>query len=92
MNLKIKTIEKQLKAAAAKLVTGDEAAYFADLVLETHLRKAPRMNPLEDAVADLRVWNEAGKRRLKVEVDKESVLLLDFDGLAPAAWFLTAAL
>jgi LDH2 family malate/lactate/ureidoglycolate dehydrogenase len=84
MNLKITTIEKQLKDAGAKVVVGDEATYFADLVLETHLRKAPRMNPLEDAVTDLKVWNEAGKRRPKVEVDKESVLLLDFDGLAPA--------
>jgi len=34
MNVPIEVIEKQLKNAAA---------CFADLVLETHLRKAPRM-------------------------------------------------
>jgi LDH2 family malate/lactate/ureidoglycolate dehydrogenase len=84
MNVRIEVIEKQLQDAAAKLVSEEEAAYFADLVLETHLRKAPRMNPLEDAVADLKVWAEAEGRKLKVEVDKESVLLLDFRRLAPA--------
>ena len=83
MTIKIETIEKQLRVAAAKVVPAEEAAYFADLVLESHLRKAPRMNPLEDAVADLRVWAEAGGRAPKVEADKESVLLLDFRRLAP---------
>jgi L-2-hydroxycarboxylate dehydrogenase (NAD+) len=84
MKLRIETIEKQLRDAAAKVVSAKEAAYFADLVLEAHLRKAPRMNPLEDAVADIKVWAEAGNRELEVEADKESVLLLDFHGLAPA--------
>ncbi len=84
MKVKIEVIEEHLKTAAAKLVSEEEAAYFADLILETHLRKAPRMNPLEDTVADLKVWAEAGGRKLKVEVDKESVLLLDFNELAPA--------
>jgi len=81
MKVKIEVIEEHLKTAAAKLVSEEEAAY---LILETHLRKAPRMNPLEDTVADLKVWAEAGGRKLKVEVDKESVLLLDFNELAPA--------
>lgn len=53
MTIKLETIEKQLKNAASKVVSAEEAAYFADLVLETHLRKAPRMNPLEDAVSEM---------------------------------------
>jgi LDH2 family malate/lactate/ureidoglycolate dehydrogenase len=84
MTMQIQSIEALLKQAAARLVTEQEAAYFAALILETHLRKAPRMNPLQDAVADLKVWAEAGERRIRVEADKESVLLLDFKGLAPA--------
>jgi LDH2 family malate/lactate/ureidoglycolate dehydrogenase len=84
MKVKIDVIEKQLKAAAAKVVSEAEAAYFAELLLETHLRKAPRMNPLEDAVADLKVWTDGAGGKLKVDVDKESVLLLDFRRLAPA--------
>jgi LDH2 family malate/lactate/ureidoglycolate dehydrogenase len=81
--MRIETIENQLRNAAAKAVSKEEAAYFADLVMESHLRKAPRMNPLEDAVADLKVWAGAGARKPKVEADRESVLLLDFNGLAP---------
>ncbi|MBA7487204.1 hypothetical protein ES707_22766 [subsurface metagenome] len=84
MNVPIEVIEKQLKAAAAKVGSEEEAAYFADLVLETHLRKAPRMNPLADAVDDLKVWAKAEDRELKVEVDRESVLLVDFNRLAPS--------
>jgi uncharacterized oxidoreductase len=84
MQLNIETIEKQLRNAAAKVVAADEAAYFADLVMEAHLRKSPRMNPLQDAVEEIRMWVEAGDRRPRIEVDRESVLLLDFDELAPA--------
>jgi LDH2 family malate/lactate/ureidoglycolate dehydrogenase len=85
LHLSIARVQQQLTAAAAQVVSGPEAAYFADLVVDSHLRKAPRMNPLEDAVADLRVWADgaAGDRHVRVEVDKESVLLLDFDRLAP---------
>jgi ureidoglycolate dehydrogenase (NAD+) len=83
MTVHIETIEKQLRDAAAKVVSAGEAAYFADLVLEAHLRKAPRMNPLEDAVAEIGVWGGARDRRPRIEVDRESVLLLDFAGLAP---------
>jgi L-2-hydroxycarboxylate dehydrogenase (NAD+) len=83
MIVNIETIERQLREAAAKVVSVQEAAYFADLVLEAHLRKAPRMNPLEDAVSEIKVWAEAGSRELKIEADRESVLLLDFNALAP---------
>lgn len=84
MNVSIATVQMQLRTAAAKLVSENEAAYFADLVLESHLRKAPRMNPLQDAMDDLKVWAAADARDITVEVDKESVLLLDFGGLAPS--------
>lgn len=84
MKVSIDTVRVQLSEAAATWVSEDEAAYFADLVLESHLRKAPRMNPLKDAVDDLKVWAAADTRDVTVEVDKESVLLLDFGGLAPA--------
>ncbi len=84
MNVRIDVIEKQLRAAAAKVVSEAEAAYFADLLLETHLQKAPRMNPLEEAVADLEVWAAREDRELTVDVDKESVLLLDLNQPAPS--------
>ena len=69
MIVNIETIERQLREAAAKVVSVQEAAYFADLVLEAHLRKAPRMNPLEDAVSEIKVWAEARSRELKIEAE-----------------------
>jgi hypothetical protein len=54
--VKLQTLERQLNEAAARFVSPAEANYFAAICLETHLRKAPRMNPLEDAVYDLKVW------------------------------------
>jgi ureidoglycolate dehydrogenase (NAD+) len=84
MKVAITTIQELLQSAAQKFVSTDEADYFARLYMDTHLRKSPRMNPLADAVSDLKNWSEMEGSALKRDVDKESVLILDFDGLAPA--------
>ena len=84
MKVRINVLQEQLKTAAQKFVPTDEADYFARLSIDTHLRKAPRMNPLADAVSDLKVWSEMETSELKRDVDRESVLILDFNGLAPA--------
>jgi ureidoglycolate dehydrogenase (NAD+) len=84
MRVDIGDIEQQLTQAASKYVTESEAAYFAKCAVETHLRKAPRMNPLQEAVADLKVWKEQMGSTIETVVDKESVLVLNFNGLAPS--------
>ncbi len=84
MKIRIEAAEERLRAAATRFVSEAEAAYFADLVLQAHLRKAPRMNPLEEAVDDLETWVALAEHEVRVDADKESVLLLDFDGLAPS--------
>lgn len=43
MKVRLDVIQEQLRTAAARLVPEDEAAYFAELMLEAHLKKAPRM-------------------------------------------------
>jgi L-2-hydroxycarboxylate dehydrogenase (NAD+) len=82
--VKLQTLERQLNEAAARFVSPAEAIYFAAMCLETHLRKAPRMNPLEDAVSDLKVWAGAREREYSVEVDRAGVMVLNFNGLAPS--------
>ncbi|MHB1345280.1 MAG: Ldh family oxidoreductase [Thermoleophilia bacterium] len=84
MKVRLDVLEERLRAAAGKFVPEDEAAYFAALMLEAHLNKAPRMNPLEEAADDLGVWAARDEHEFRVEVDNESVLLLDLDGLAPS--------
>lgn len=84
MQVAIRTLEKQLTAAARQFVSLEEAAHFSDLYLETHLKKAPRMNPLAEAVADMTVWDQQGQRDIIPLVDKGAVTVLDFNGLAPS--------
>lgn len=82
MKAKIDDLEKQLIQGAKQFVSTEEAAYIARLMMETHLRKFPKMNLLEEAVTDLKVWRDAKKREISPDVDKESILLTDFRGLA----------
>lgn len=60
----IATIEKLLSAAARRFVAPDEADTFATLSMQAHLKKAPRMNPVAEAVADLKVWGRQSDRHV----------------------------
>jgi ureidoglycolate dehydrogenase (NAD+) len=84
MKVQLDVLEKQLKSSAEKFVSTEEADAFAALFLDTHLKKSPRMNPIKDAVDDLKVWAQATQREIQFEVEKPGVLLIDFQGLAPA--------
>lgn len=84
MMVKIETVERQLAAAAGKFVDPAEADYFAAAYLAAHLRKAPRMNPIAEAVADLKVWRDRGEGQVATLVDNAGVLLTDCQGLAPS--------
>lgn len=84
MNHTINEIKSLLARAAGRFVSEPEAQLFAELYTETHLRKAPRMNPLQEALADLKVWQAASRREPAVVQDKNGVLILDMNGLAPS--------
>ena len=84
MRVSIESLKSHLTAAASKCVSEAEASYFADLSIETHLRKSPRMNPLQEAVDDIEKWMEISGGSVQTILDRESVLLLDFGGLPPA--------
>ncbi len=54
------------------------------LYLEAHLKKAPRMTPLQEAVDDLKVWRDQQDHQIKTVVEKPSACVIDFNKLAPA--------
>ncbi len=83
-HINIEEVRQLLASAAGKFVSKDEAACFSDLYLEAHFRKYPRMNPIQEALDDIKVWKNADDRNIAVDVDKAGVLLFDFKGLAPA--------
>ena len=53
MKISIADLQTKLIDAAEKLVSRDEAEYFAQENIETHIRKSPRTNPLKAAINDL---------------------------------------
>jgi LDH2 family malate/lactate/ureidoglycolate dehydrogenase len=42
------------------------------------------MNPLQEAVEDLKVWKDQTDKAVETVVDKTGVMVLNFDGLAPS--------
>ena len=84
MRVDIAAIEKQLAAAARRFVAPAEADAFAKLSMQAHLKKAPRMNPLAEAVADLNVWDQRADHEISTLVDKQAIRVLDCNGLAPS--------
>lgn len=84
MRVKIKDIREILASAANIFISDQEAVYFAELYLDTHLRKSPRMNPIGEALDDIKVWEEATNRSIDIDEPKPAVLMVDFKGLAPA--------
>lgn len=80
----VEQVKELLSRAAGRYVSKPEARLFAELYTETHLRKAPRMNPLQEALADLKVWQAASRREPAIVQDKAGVLILDMHGLAPS--------
>jgi ureidoglycolate dehydrogenase (NAD+) len=84
MRIPISEVKQGLETAASHFVSREEATYFADLYVNTHLRKSPRMSPLNEALTDLMVWGDNAGAAVETIVDKESALLLNFNGLAPS--------
>ncbi len=84
MKIEISEIKKQLVEAASNYITKQEAVYFANCFTEAHLRKVPRVLPIQEAISDLKVWKDNNDKKVRAIVDKNSVMIVDFDGLAPS--------
>ena len=88
MNVEIDTIKQLLTKAASAHVKEPEASTFADLCVRTHLKKSPRMNPLQEAIDDIKSWRllsednaDVGPDRM---IDKAGVTLYNFNRLPPS--------
>jgi LDH2 family malate/lactate/ureidoglycolate dehydrogenase len=77
-------MERLLAEAASHYVTDAEASYFAKCYMDSHLKKYPRMNPFQDAVADLKVWKDSQNRSVETLVSTAGAVVMDLNGLAPS--------
>ncbi len=84
MQISLSKIKQHLKKGASAFVSDAEAEYWSEAYINTHLKKAPRMNPLQDAVSDLLVWQANKGRKIQTLVEKPGGLIMDFNGLAPS--------
>jgi LDH2 family malate/lactate/ureidoglycolate dehydrogenase len=84
VKIKIDEVTKQLAKAASKYVSEREALYFSQCSIDSHLRKAPRVSPIQEAVDDITIWRQNKNKKIETIVDKNGIMLIDFHGLAPS--------
>jgi L-2-hydroxycarboxylate dehydrogenase (NAD+) len=84
MKITIDEVGRLLATAASTHLSDQEARYFSDCIVASHLRKAPRMLPIKEAIADLNVWKNNDGREVGTLVDNAGVTIFDFNGLAPS--------
>lgn len=84
MKVSLEEVKSLLASAAVKFVNQSEADYYADMTLETHLKKYPRTNPVAESLPELSVWRRNLTKEVTKVHEKAGVLIYDFNGLAPA--------
>jgi ureidoglycolate dehydrogenase (NAD+) len=80
----MENIEKELFEGSRKHLSIEEAEYFVNEHLETHQRKSPRTDVLEEARKDIDSWNKFPETSFKRITDLPSFTKFDFGGLAPS--------
>ncbi len=86
MKISIEDLRKKLVTAASQVVSTEEAEYFADESIETHIRKSPRSTPLKSAVGDLKASIENKDHAITYKVDLPSYLSIDFQSQGPLVY------
>jgi len=76
MQMMLSEIITKLTRAAEQFVSPDEARYFAELYLQSHLKKAPRMTPLQEAIDDLKNWRDNRGHAIDAIVEKPGINFL----------------
>lgn len=86
MKISIIDLQTRLVKAAEKLVTKEEAEYFAQESVETHIRKSPRSNPLKSTVGDLKACLDNKDKEINYKVDLPSFVAIDFKSHGPLVY------
>lgn len=86
MKISIEELRKKLVTAASQVVSTEEAEYFADESIETHIRKSPRSTPLKSAVGDLKASIKNKDHAITYKVDLPSYLSIDFHSQGPLVY------
>lgn len=58
-----------LSNLAKKVVGEDGAKYFAEEIIETQIRKAPRTNPIKSAITDVEASIKHADKKIEYAID-----------------------
>ncbi|HKX72651.1 MAG TPA: Ldh family oxidoreductase [Candidatus Saccharimonadales bacterium] len=86
MKLTIPELQSLLTKAAERIVSPEEAAYFAKETIETHLRKSPRSNPLKAAIGDLEASLKHKDTPIHYRTDLPGFFSVNFEGHGPLVY------
>lgn len=76
-------LRAKLVSAASKIVNPEEAAYFADELIETHLRKSNVSNPLKQGIGDLEACIQHKATDIEYSVDLPAYKAINFRSHGP---------
>lgn len=86
MNIRVADLANKLALAAQKVVSEEEAEYFANESIETHIRKSPRSNPLKSTIGDLKACLDNSDKEISYKVDLPSFFSIDFHSHGPLVY------
>lgn len=86
MNIKVTDLKTKLAKLAEQIVDGEAARYYANEVVEAHIRKSPRTNVLKSAISDVEKSIELKDAKISYDVDLPSYLSINFHGHGPLTY------
>lgn len=86
MKISVKELRQMLVTAASRVVSPEEATYFADECIEAHIRKSPRSNPLKSTISDLKACVENNNKEIEYRTDLPSYVSIDFHSQGPLVY------
>ncbi len=86
MKTTLHDLKKALTELAENVVSSTEAEYYADEVIEAHIRKSPRTNVLKSAVSDVEASVSVRDSKIEYAVDLPSYFAIDFKGHGPLTY------
>ena len=86
MNITTEELKAKLMVFAEAVVSTEEAEYYANEVIEAHIRKSPRTDVLGSAVTDVEASRDRKDTEITYDVDLPSFVSINFHGHGPLTY------
>lgn len=81
--VRVNELQQMLGKFAGQVIDKDAAKYFADEVIEAHIRKSPRTDVLKSAVSDVEASLKLKDTKISYDIDLPSYISINFHGHGP---------